>query len=59
MATLESFRFRIVTSDSVGAYTTARAASQAEALASLQRQLCRWETALPLHGPSVSPRWFD
>lgn len=59
MANLTAYRFRIVTSGSVGAYTVALAASQADALASLQGQLCRWETALPLHGPSVSPRWFD
>ena len=59
MATLPSFRFRIITSDSVGAYTLVRAACQADALASLQGQLCRWETAFPLHGPSVCPRWFD
>ena len=59
MANLSQFRFRIVTSDSVGAYTVSRAASQADALATLQSQLCRLETALPLHGPSVSPRWFD
>jgi hypothetical protein len=59
MANLSQFRFRIVTTDSVGAYTTAHAACQADALASLQGQLTRWETALPLQGPSVSPRWFD
>jgi hypothetical protein len=59
MANLSQFRFRIVTTDSVGAYTVSRAASQADALATLQSQLTRWETALPLHGPSVSPRWFD
>jgi hypothetical protein len=59
MANLTAYRFRVVTSDSVGAYTTAHAASQADALATLHSQLCRWETALPLHGPSVSPRWFD
>ena len=59
MATLPSFRFRLVTSDSVGAYTLVPAACQADALATLQGQLTRWETALPLHGPSVSPRWFD
>jgi hypothetical protein len=59
MANLTAYRFRIATSDSVGAYTVVPAASQADALASLQGQLTRWETALPLHGPSVSPRWFD
>jgi hypothetical protein len=59
MANLSQFRFRIVTSDSVGAYTVSCAASQADALATLRSQLCRWEAALPLHGPSVSPRWFD
>jgi hypothetical protein len=46
MANLSQFRFRIVTTDSVGAYTTAHAACQADALASLQGQLTRWETAL-------------
>ena len=59
MANLTAYRFRITTSDSVGAYTVVPATSQADALASLQGQLTRWETALPLHGPSVSPRWFD
>jgi hypothetical protein len=59
MPNLTAYRFRIVTTDSVGAYTVSRAASQADALASLQGQLTRWETALPLHGPSVSLRWFD
>ena len=59
MKNLTAYRFRIVTSNSVGAYTTAHAACQADALASLQGQLTRWETALPLHGPSVSLRWFD
>ena len=59
MATLPSFRFRIITASSVGAYTSVKAVSQADALATLQGQLCRWETALPLHGPSVCPRWFD
>jgi hypothetical protein len=58
MATIFAFRFRLVTSDSVGAYTVAHAASQAEALADLQRRLAPWETALPLHGPSQSLRWF-
>ena len=55
---LQSFRFRLFTSDSVGAYTTVQAASQAEALADLQKQLARWENAVPLHGPSQSPHWF-
>ena len=59
MTNLTAYRFRIVTTNSVGAYTTAHAACQADALASLQGQLTRWETALPLHGPSVSLRWFD
>ena len=59
MTSLTAYRFRIVTTDSVGAYTVSRAASQADALATLHSQLCRWETALPLHGPSVSLRWFD
>jgi hypothetical protein len=59
MPSLSPFRFRILTSDSVGAYTLVRATSQAEALADLTRQLCRWETAAPLHGPSRCPQWFD
>ena len=59
MPTLPSFRFRILTCDSVGAYTLVRATSQSEALAYLTRQLCPWETAAPLHGPSVCVRWFD
>ena len=59
MIPLSAFRFRILTRDSVGAYTLVRAASQGEALADLQRQLAPWETAAPLHGPSVSPRWFS
>jgi hypothetical protein len=59
MANLSAFRFRLVTSNSVGAYTVAHAASQAEALADLKRRLAPWETALPLHGPSQSLRWFS
>ena len=59
MPSLSPFRFRILTSDSVGAYTLVRATSQGEALAALTRQLCRWETAAPLHGPSRCPQWFD
>ena len=58
MANLTSYRFRIVTSDSVGAYTVVHAVSQADALADLKRQLAPWETALPLHGPSQSLYWF-
>jgi len=58
MSPLSAFRFRILTRDSVGAYTLVRTACQAEALADLQRQLAPWETAAPLHGPSGSPRWF-
>ena len=58
MANLTSYRFRIVTSGSAGAYTVAHAVSQADALADLKRQLAPWETALPLHGPSQSLHWF-
>jgi len=54
-----SYRFRLYTADSVGAYTCVHAATQADALAQLQRQLCRWESAAPLHGPSRSAQWFD
>jgi hypothetical protein len=59
MTPLSLFRFRILTRDSVGAYTLVRAASQGEALADITRQLCPWETAAPLHGPSRCPQWFD
>lgn len=54
-----SFRFRLFTSDSVGAYTTVLANSQASALASLKKQLAPWESAAPLHGPSFSLQWFN
>jgi hypothetical protein len=53
-----AYRFRIFTADSVGAYTVAYAASQAEALAALRRCLAPWESAAPLHGPSRSLRSF-
>jgi hypothetical protein len=56
--TTASFRFRLYTSDSVGAYTCVHATCQAEALADLQRQLAPWEKAAPLHGPSQTPQWF-
>jgi len=59
MTNTTGFRFRLYTTDSVGAYTYAHAASQAEALADLQKQLARWELVAPLHGPSRSPQWFD
>jgi hypothetical protein len=59
MATLPTFRFRTYTRESIGAYTLIRAASQADALADLQRQLAPWEFAAPLHGPSRSLQWFD
>jgi len=52
------FRFRLYTAESVGAYTNVHATCQAEALAELQRQLARWESAAPLHGPSQTPQWF-
>ena len=56
---MNTFRFRLFTRDSVGAYTTVRADSQHAALADLSKQLAPWETAAPLHGPSQSPRWFN
>ena len=56
--TASTFRFRLYTAESVGAYTCVQAATQAEALADLQRQLARWEFAAPLHGPSQTPAWF-
>jgi hypothetical protein len=59
MTSTTSYRFRLHTADSIGAYTVAYAASQAEALAELQAQLAPWEKAAPLHGPSKSPQWFD
>ena len=58
METFTAYRFRILTSDSVGAYTLVRASSQAEALSALLQQLAPWETAAPLHGPSVCLQWF-
>ena len=54
-----AYRFRLYTTDSIGAYTVAHAATQAEALADLQRQLAPWEQIAPLHGPSRSAQWFD
>ena len=54
-----TFRFRLYTADSIGAYTCVHAATQADALAELQKQLARWESAAPLHGPSRSAQWFD
>jgi len=59
MASQPAYRFRLYTSESVGAYTVVHAASQADALADLQRQLAYWEKVAPLHGPSRSVRWFD
>ena len=56
---MNTYRFRVLTRDSLGAYTTVRANSQSEALADLSRQLAPWETAVPLCGPSQSPRWFS
>ena len=53
-----TYRFRLYTADSVGAYTCVHAATQADALAELQQQLARWEFAAPLHGPSQTPAWF-
>jgi hypothetical protein len=58
MPTSTAYRFRILTSDSVGAYTLVRASSQSEALTALLQQLAPWETAAPLHGPSRCPQWF-
>ncbi len=57
--TNNTFRFRLFTTESVGAYTCVHAATQADALAELQQQLARWEFAAPLHGPSRSAQWFD
>ena len=58
METSTPYRFRILTNDSVGAYTLVRASSQAQALTALLQQLAPWETAAPLHGPSVCLQWF-
>lgn len=52
------FRFRLYTAESVGAYICLPAASQAEAMAELTKQLCSWEKAVPLHGPSQCRQWF-
>ncbi len=57
--TTTAYRFRLYTTDSLGAYTVAHAASQTEALTDLQRQLAPWEHVAPLHGPSRSAQWFD
>ena len=64
MQSLNSYRFRILSRGdrgelTPGAYTVARAASQSEARADLARQLSPWESAAPLHGPSVCVRWFQ
>lgn len=64
METSTPYRFRILSRGDRGeltprAYTVAHAASQSEALADLTRQLCPWESAAPLHGPSVCVRWFQ
>ena len=59
MTTTTAYRFRLFTTESVGAYTVAHAATQAEALADLRRQLAPWEQVAPLHGPSRSVWWFD
>ena len=64
METFTPYRFRILTRGDrgelmPGAYTVARAASQVEAFADLTRQLSPWESAAPLHGPSVCVRWFQ
>lgn len=58
MTSTTSYRFRLYTSDSIGAYTCVHAASQAEAIADLNEQLAPWEKAAPLHGPSQTPQWF-
>lgn len=57
--TTNAYRFRVYTSDSIGAYTVVYAASQDEAVEDLCRQLAPWEQVAPLHGPSKSVRWFD
>jgi hypothetical protein len=56
---ITAYRFRLYTTNSIGAYTVAHAVTQAEALTDLQRQLAPWEKVAPLHGPSRSPQWFD
>jgi len=57
--TNNTFRFRLFTTESIGAYTCVLAASQAEAAELLQIMLAPWESAAPLHGPSRSAQWFD
>jgi hypothetical protein len=59
MPSLNAYRFRLHTADSIGAYTTAHGTNQADALAALRTVLAPWEFAAPLHGPSVSVRWFE
>ena len=61
-----SFRFRFFTFDdrtnmiSIGGYTTVKANSQAEALATLRSQWSApWQLIAPLHGPSCNAEWFD
>jgi hypothetical protein len=53
-----TFRFQILNPDSVSAFTTVAATTQADAMQTLQRQLPRWQTAVPLHGPNLSRRGF-
>ena len=55
---LSSYRFRLCTKDSIGAYTVVKSSDQATALADLLKQLMPWEHALPLHGPSRSIRYW-
>lgn len=59
MASQPAYRFRLYTNESIGAYTVVHAASQADALADLKRQLAPWEKVAPLYGPSRSVQWFD
>ena len=54
-----AYRFRLYTTDSIGAYTCVLAATQDEAMKLLQIMLAPWEFAAPLHGPSRSAQWFD
>lgn len=63
MQSLNSYRFQLIIRSDVGelstsAYTTLRASSQSQALADLTRKLSPWESAAPLHGPSVCLQWF-
>jgi hypothetical protein len=53
-----TYRFRLYTADSVGAYTCVHATCQAVAFEVVKAQLAPWEKTAPLYGPSQTPQWF-